>query len=130
MRVQLTPRFVVLYNPPSPFGGPPHPLNTPTYQIFWVESKGSITRSFVQYIIPDALRSAHVLPPSVLVNTPELAVKAPAAFRRPEYVHTTIPSFSTRMLKGCPSVRGGFVTFVQVEAAPFCTLVETKIPPC
>jgi hypothetical protein len=36
IRVQVTPRLVLLYNPPSPFGGPPQPLNTP--KVFCVRS--------------------------------------------------------------------------------------------
>ena len=34
IRVHIAPRLVLRYNPPSPFGGPPHPLNTPAYNVF------------------------------------------------------------------------------------------------
>src|SRR5262245_32407195 len=60
--VHELPRFVVLYNPPSPLGAPPHPLNTQTYHVFCRGSEGSITMSFVQYCMPGSETSDHEFP--------------------------------------------------------------------
>ena len=51
------------------------------------------------------------------IKTPELAVKAPDEFLLPEKVHTILPSLSTAIAAGCPSVRGGLGSLVQVDAA-------------
>ena len=75
--------------------------------------------SFVQYNIPACDLSIQDVPEFVLMNTPELAVNVPDVFLLPEYEQRSVPSFKTFILKGCPSVRGGFVSFVQVEAVPF-----------
>src|SRR5436305_9648081 len=75
IRVHDWPRLVVLYSPPRPLASPPQPLNTPAYHVFCAGSPGSTTTSLVQKRIPGSLRSAHVWPPSVETNTPELAVK-------------------------------------------------------
>src|SRR4051794_10478450 len=126
-RVQCRPRSVVLYSPPMSLPLPPYPLRTPAHQVFWVASSGSIVTSFVQYCMPGepaapiSVRSAHVAPPSLLRNTPELAVKLVAPFtvaRRAEKLARISPLFSTRMLNGWPSVRGGLASFVHVLAAP------------
>lgn len=82
-RVQLLPRSVVLYSPPWPAAGPPHPLNTPAYHVFCSESSGSTTTSLVQYFIPGSERSVHLFDAGSYKNTPELAVK-PAGPLLPE----------------------------------------------
>src|SRR3954469_19428363 len=78
------------------------------------------------------LRSSHVAPPSVLTNTPEESVNfspVPLSKRRPEYVATSVPSFSTRSTYACPCVRGGFASFVHVDAEPRFRLFVTHTPP-
>src|SRR5687767_10473964 len=79
--------------------------------------------------MPGSLRSSHDAPRSALTKTPELAVNAPAALRRPHQVLTSVPSRRTWTLKGWPSVRGGAASGVHVEAAPADRLRVTWMPP-
>src|SRR4051812_25337994 len=91
-----------------------------------------MTISLVYQCMFAALRSIQVAPASPLTNTPEESVNfspVPSSNRRPENVATTVPSFSTRRMYGCPCVRGGFGSFVHVDDAPRFKLLVTQIPP-